>query len=232
MVSDSKRVVPEAIFYLNKIMLNCIEKLTNEPIDEYQPLSMSLILSKSGIQVSNSSLFIDCLSLLLKFSNLYIGAASFVDLFSPILDTLAKAKESTQLTTSLREKINECGNLNQMVTKSLIRKTLQCQIKKAVAIKSFVPKFSDSYSFDKKSNDPNKERAEKQKLTRQYKKEFRGASRELRKDGEFLQRQRLDAIKEKDIQYKKKIDGIMGGLANQEGIMREFEKKDKKRRRK
>jgi nucleolar protein 14 len=49
----------------------------------------------------------------------------------------------------------------------------------------------------------------------------------LRKDSEFSARERLDEIKGKDAVYKRR-DGIMGGLANQEGAMRGYEKEKEK----
>ncbi len=61
-----------------------------------------------------------------------------------------------------------------------------------------------------RSHDPNKQRNEKQKLTRQVKKEFRGAQRELRRDAEFIARERVGEIKKKDQAYKAKIQKIIG----------------------
>lgn len=59
---------------------------------------------------------------------------------------------------------------------------------------------------------------------------MKGAMRELRKDADFIAREKIKVTKEKDQEYKKKMDKIMGQLANQEGAMRGYEKEKKKSR--
>ena len=85
--------------------------------------------------------------------------------------------------------------------------------------------------MDRKNNDPNRERAEQQKLKYEHKKEFKGAVRELKRDADFIATRRLKEIKENDLRYKKKINVIMGQLSTQEGAMRGYEKEKKKSRR-
>lgn len=85
--------------------------------------------------------------------------------------------------------------------------------------------------MDRKSNDPNRERAEQQKLKYEHKKEFKGAVRELKRDANFIATQKLKEIKANDEKYKKKLNGIMGQLSTQEGAMRGYEKEKKKARR-
>jgi nucleolar protein 14 len=103
--------------------------------------------------------------------------------------------------------------------------------RKAIPIKTYLPKFQTNYSLDR-GNDPNRERVLDQKLKSEYKKEFKGAVRELRKDASFKARQKLKEQKEKDVIYKKKMDKIVGQLAEQEGAMRGFEKEKSKKRKK
>ncbi|KAJ2997871.1 nucleolar complex protein 14 [Globomyces sp. JEL0801] len=115
---------------------------------------------------------------------------------------------------------------------TLKRKPLQLQKRKAIPIKTFAPKFHTTYSLDKKY-DGDRARAEDSKAKAEYRKEFKGAIRELRKDAAYLGREKLERTKEKDRQYKKKMDKIKGSLAEQEGAMRGYEKlakKDKKKR--
>lgn len=54
--------------------------------------------------------------------------------------------------------------------------------------------------------------------------------RELRKDAAFVARKRIDEKKEKDVEYKRKMDKIMGQLGSQEGAMRGYEREVKKAR--
>lgn len=100
-----------------------------------------------------------------------------------------------------------------------------------MAIKTYVPKFENSYSLDKRY-DPNRERAQEGKSKAEYKKEFKGAIRELRKDAAQAAADKVSRIKAADAHYKKKMDKIVGGLAEQEGSMRGFEKMKKKGKKK
>ena len=54
-------------------------------------------------------------------------------------------------------------------------------------------------------------------MIHKYKKEMKGAVRELKKDTRFLARQKLSEVMERDAERKRKVKEIMGGLAHQEG---------------
>ena len=67
----------------------------------------------------------------------------------------------------------------------------------AAAIKQFNPAFDDDFQPDV-SMDPDRERAERQKLRRKTKKEMKGAIRELRKDNAFLSAEREKERRKRD----------------------------------
>jgi nucleolar protein 14 len=113
----------------------------------------------------------------------------------------------------------------------LKQQPLQNLARKNIPIKSYLPKFQTTYSIDKKY-DSNPTRVSDQKLKKEYKQEFKGAVRELRKDAIFKNREKLKEGKLKDLVYKKKMDKIRGALDEQEGAMRGFEKEKKKGKKK
>jgi nucleolar protein 14 len=82
---------------------------------------------------------------------------------------------------------------------------------------------------DKKRPHPNRDQQQLSKLKFQYKKEFKGAIRELRKDADFIAREKVKQKREEDAAYQKKMNTIMGQLAEQEGAMRGYEKVKKKK---
>ena len=95
-------------------------------------------------------------------------------------------------------------------------------------LKYFIDYFNTySFSIDK-HYDPDKERAKINKLKSQYKKERKGAIRELRKDGQFIARQHIYEIKEKDFTYKRKINSIMDILENEQSEKKAYEKLKRK----
>jgi nucleolar protein 14 len=161
-----------------------------------------------------------------KYSVLYIESPALIELFAPAFNILHPHK-SSKILAPFEESLSV-----KLDTKRSKRTPLRLQDRKPMAVTTYLPRFDTNFSLDRKSNDPNRERANKHKLDRQYTKEYRGAVRELRKDSDFVARAKLDEVKRKDGEYKKKIDGIMGGLANQEGAMRGYEKeKDKMKKR-
>lgn len=83
-----------------------------------------------------------------------------------------------------------------------------------------------SFSIDK-YYDTNKDRAKINKLKSQYKREHKGAIRELRKDSQFIAKQHIIEIKEKDVVYKKKINRIRGTLENEQSEKKAYEKAKK-----
>ena len=85
----------------------------------------------------------------------------------------------------------------------------------------------NSYSIDKRY-DPDRERADSKKVAFQYKKEMKGAIRELRKDAKFIAHHEMKERKEKDVAYKARMNKIMGDLAQQEGAMRGYERQQKR----
>src|SRR5258708_4840404 len=111
------------------------------------------------------------------------------------------------------------------------RKPLTPHEHKPVPIPTYAPKFDAAYSFSK-SKDPDRERNESAKLKALYRKEFKGAMRELRKDNKFMATQRAKIQAEKDEAYKKKMAKVHGEIqeerAEEKRYLRE-KAKDKKR---
>ena len=116
----------------------------------------------------------------------------------------------------------------------LARRPLELHHHKPLAIKTSIPKFEESFNPDK-HYDPDRERAEANKLRAEHKKERKGAMRELRKDANFIARESLREKKERDAAYEKKyrrlvaeIQGEEGREAKQYDREKEMRKKSKK----
>ena len=84
------------------------------------------------------------------------------------------------------------------------RKPLLLQHHKPIPIATFIPKFDEGFNPNRKF-DPDTERAEANKIRSLYKKEKKGAIREIRKDNKFLAgaEQKIKAVK--DAEYSKKV---------------------------
>lgn len=68
---------------------------------------------------------------------------------------------------------------------------------------------------------------QREKLLSKYKKEMKGAIREIRKDGRFLQKVKLREQHRADEDRHRRVKEILGGCANQEGEIRNLKRKRK-----
>ncbi|KAF8928499.1 Nop14-like protein [Dissophora ornata] len=245
--SLSKRAVPEAINFLSSSLVYLAPKGTFSDIDslpgqfpvfeidhaalqmttkglesvEVERLSMEMFrmkdaaLEKNSYRVSAMSASAD---LLMKYALLYASTSAFKEMFEgpiALLKTLSSLPHfSSSLKSQLEKSLDRIQKLDTFSTDS--RAPLQMQAHKPVPIASYVPKFEEGYSMDK-HYDPDVERAQAHKLEVQYKKEKKGAIRELRKDAQFVAREKLKVQREKDSEYNAKIKGIMSGLEADQG---------------
>lgn len=65
---------------------------------------------------------------------------------------------------------------------------------------------------------------DKQKLRYKYKKEFKGAIREIRKDNQFLAKQKLKEQLERDTERMRKVKEIEHLLSSQQGEVNEMKR--------
>ncbi|KAJ3087507.1 nucleolar complex protein 14 [Quaeritorhiza haematococci] len=169
------------------------------------------------------------LSLLQQYAQLYRSNPSAIEIFKPIVQILDICDAEADFGTSVQELMKKARNAVQTIVfeSQHNRKPLQLQKRKPVPIATYVPKFQENYSIDRK-HDRNRQRSEMSKLRKQHSQEMKGARRELRKDADFIARQKLKAVRERDAEYKKRINGIVGQLADQEGAMRGYERAKKR----
>lgn len=98
----------------------------------------------------------------------------------------------------------------------LSRRPLELHHHRPLAIKTFIPKFEETFDPDK-HYDPDRERAELAKLKKEHKRERKGAMRELRKDANFMAREKLRVKKAKDEAYEKKFKRLVAEIQSEEG---------------
>ncbi|KAK3817642.1 MAG: Nop14-like protein [Benniella sp.] len=245
--SLSKRVVPEAINFLSSSLVLLSPKGTFSDVDslpgsfpivdvdvaalqmtstglksvEVVRLSMEMFKSKDAALERNNhrvAAMSAAADLLVKYALLHASTSAFKEIFDgpmQLLKTLASVPHfSPSLKGSINKALDRIQKLDSFSTDS--RTPLQMQAHKPVPIASYVPKFEEGYSLDK-HYDPDVERAQSHKLKAQVKKEKKGAIRELRKDAQFIAREKLRAQREKDAEYNAKIKGIMSGLEADQG---------------
>jgi nucleolar protein 14 len=147
------------------------------------------------------------------------GAPAFFEVFEPVLriiQHLARCRSSLPKTTrAALGKLTENLNVQLRLAHSN-RRPLELHHHKPLAIKMAIPKFEESFNPDK-HYDPDHERSESAKLRKEFKREQKGAIRDLRKDTKALARESLREKKEKDAAYEKKYKRLIAEIQGEEG---------------
>lgn len=103
------------------------------------------------------------------------------------------------------------------------RRPLTLQAHKPIPIKTYLPKFEDGYAPGRHF-DPDSERNETQKLQALVRKERKGAIRELRKDNRFLAGEKARLQREKDDQYRTKMNRVRASMELERADEKRFER--------
>ncbi|KAF9514135.1 hypothetical protein BS47DRAFT_1343462 [Hydnum rufescens UP504] len=243
--SLSKRLVPEAInFLLNSLAHLAPHALTAEALPgsfsspDFNALPKLDLDPKltSGDGPDAEQHKVDLLAmtygLLGKFATLYNSLDGFIELFQPCVDICGKIKVA-DLSKGLQKFHTDCADsITRMITFALkARKPLALQAHKPIPIASYVPKFDAGYSFQKR-HDPDSQRNAGSKLKALYRKEHKGAMRELRKDNKFLAGEQARRQAEKDTAYKSRMAKVHGELqlerAEEKAMQREKAKNSRR----
>ncbi|KAI3391017.1 hypothetical protein diail_8112 [Diaporthe ilicicola] len=252
----AKRYVPEVMnFLLNTICALAPEKpkrkLGHFPIHEPSPAIRTKGAKKTAIRKLHCN---DCrtsetelpgerkvailsttISSLMAASETWAGKPSFFETFEPALRTLefltSKPNRAHIPDAVLQDAEKVVTHLSRALkVATLSRRPLELHHHKPLAIKTFIPKFEDGFDPEK-HYDPDRERAELAKLRAEHKKERKGAMRELRKDANFLAREKLRLKKEKDAAYEKKYKRLVAEIQGEEGhAANEYERERQKRK--
>nr|OQO28625.1 hypothetical protein B0A51_03342 [Rachicladosporium sp. CCFEE 5018] len=152
--------------------------------------------------------------------DLWKAQPAFTPIFTPFVPLL---KNSTHPTAK-----SITRTLTILLTSAqLSLRPLQLHNHKPLAIRSSIPKFEESFNPDK-HYDPDKERSDSAKLAKEFKREKKGALRELRKDANFVAREQLREKRERDQAYEKKYRRLVAEIQGEEG--RESKEYDKVKR--
>ncbi|KAF9761983.1 hypothetical protein IL306_003600 [Fusarium sp. DS 682] len=151
----------------------------------------------------------------------WTGKSAFIETFGQavgLLKHLGSKACRSQLPAALNERIDKLQTKFDRMLKvaQLSRRNVELHHHRPLAIKTYVPKFEETFDPDK-HYDPDRERAELAKLKKEHKKERKGALRELRKDANFMAREKLRIKKAKDEAYEKKYKRLVAEIQSEEG---------------
>uniref|UniRef100_A0AAV2LQ83 Uncharacterized protein n=1 Tax=Knipowitschia caucasica TaxID=637954 RepID=A0AAV2LQ83_KNICA len=165
------------------------------------------------------------LDLVKRCSLLYQDLPSYTQVFTPIHTLLSRHLPAEDLPEVLHTLHSEI--LETIVTAATPRSALIFEKKKPIPLKLLTPKIVEILDYGKKRGSTREER-ERERLKHKYKKEFKGALREIRKDSRFLAREKLSDVMHKDFERKRKVKELLGSLATQEGEWKALKRRKKK----
>jgi nucleolar protein 14 len=169
-------------------------------------------------------------------ADMWTGKDAFIESFGQAVKVLKHTTSKacrTRLPSQIIDKTEKlAAKLERMLSLAQIsRRALELHHHRPLAIKTYIPKFEATFDPDK-HYDPDRERAELAKLKAEHKKERKGAMRELRKDANFMAREKLRIKKAKDEAYEKKYKRIVAEIQSEEGKeANEYEREKKARKR-
>ncbi|KAJ5491525.1 hypothetical protein N7539_003092 [Penicillium diatomitis] len=159
-------------------------------------------------------------SLLDTASDLWADMSAFIEIFTPVHSVLTHIRQcfKNKLFAAGRDHVQATIDKidSHLAQSRLARRPLLLHNHRPLAIKSAIPKFEENFNPDK-HYDPDRERAENNRLKAEYKREKKGAMRELRKDASFIAREKLREKKERDAEYEKKYKRLIAEIQSEEG---------------
>lgn len=177
-------------------------------------------LSPQSAEELKVSLVGTFISLLDYAADLWSAKSAFFEIFEPARTVLRHLRRacSKRVPTALEDQIvSTLDKFDKLSSEArLARRPLLLHNHRPLAIKTAIPKFEEDFNPDR-HYDPNRERAELNKLKAEYKRERKGALRELRKDAHFLAREALREKKERDAEYEKKFKRLIAEIQGEEG---------------
>jgi len=241
-VKDSKRLVPELLVFLEGLLEQGFLKT---PTNEGCRLHMTIPLffadvsgSEKKAQVPLSALFSKdndnitfisrdfrsaCLSATLSMVRqvhaLYSPLPSSPELFKGIEDALLRAGSGPEIQATLEDLSREHKKMRVPLA----------QVIKPPTIKQFSPAFEEDFRPGK-DYDPSAQRAEIRKLSKKFKKEKRGAIKELRRDTSFLANEKRKLAEKVDKKSSDKMKKVKQDLEAQQKDTNYFAREGKKKR--
>lgn len=196
---------------------------SSDTVGKRRPLSFWDVLSapphtEADTQTFKIALVETQIALVQNMAELWAEKSAFCEVFSIIYSVLRFIQKSGKLNDKTMEDCRTAANkVHEQLLQSLsARRPLRLHNHRPLAIKTFIPKFEESYNPDK-HYDPDRDRAELSKLKAEHKRERKGALRELRKDANFIARESLKEKKERDSAYEKKYKRLVAEIQGEEG---------------
>ncbi|CAK9782291.1 Nop14-like protein [Cutaneotrichosporon oleaginosum] len=243
---ESRRLVPEAVNFLASTILALLKRKKDARtvrafpnlvaaelhlgagVAPHHPVN--LLSARTDGEQARSNLLAVSLRLIQSYGTLYASLDAFAELFSPLASVLSSSR--IKLCPELKALFTQTSAQleNQLRLAMSSRAPLALQDHKPIPIASYAPKFESDFAPGR-HYDPDVERNAAAKLRAEYKKERKGAIRELRKDNRFLAAERAREQAKKDDEYNAKMRKAHGSLNAERAEEKEMEREKRREKR-
>ncbi|XP_069679275.1 nucleolar protein 14 [Periplaneta americana] len=200
--------------------------LPEHSIDSYEETQLMNIDDLRGINSEKTNFNIRALhtavKLLLEFCEHFWNVTSNYIIFNPVAITLKKLdveKYPSVLIKDIQRLFAKVEEKRQQKLEFLV-----LEKKKPKALRLYEPRIEEVFDT-KKRRIMGKERQEREKLLHKYKREMKGAVREIRRDKSFLAKLKHKEIMRNDMERKNKVKEIFGSASMQQGELRKLRRK-------
>lgn len=248
---SSKRFAPSAINFLRGVIYTATPKHLIQGIRMIPPfktigeLSNILVLDGDqsnadinpiGIRMKAADLvcedledeykirtLLTAVNMLNEFKNNFDELEAVYSIFEPIYKLL-KSNKFDKYPPEARKHIKKLKkDLRELSAREL--KYLVLEKKRPKPLRMYEPKIEAVYD-GKKHKPMSKEKAEREKLLHKYKKEMKGAIREIRRDRSFLAKVQIKQQIKSDAERKRKVKEIFGEAAMQQSELKKLKRKN------
>lgn len=145
--------------------------------------------------------------------------------FPPLLESLCM---ENRLPQRIKKELKDLQELMSSIKQTTLNYLVSAP-KRPKPLKLYEPNIQQVYTDGKQHRPISKEKQESEKLLHRYKREKKGALREIRKDRDFLAKIRIKQQLKSDAERKDKVREIFGQASMQQGEMRKLSKGKKKK---
>ncbi|XP_015181377.1 PREDICTED: nucleolar protein 14 homolog [Polistes dominula] len=161
-------------------------------------------------------------NLITEFKNQLQELDSVYSIFEPIMKLL-KENPCNGYPSSLKKNIKQlCEEIINLKSKKL--EYIVREKKRPKPLRQYEPRIEKVYD-GKKHKPMSKEKAEREKLLHKYKRETKGAIREIRRDRAFLSKLQIKQQIKSDTERKRKVKEIFGDAAKQQSELKKLKRK-------
>lgn len=206
---------------VDEISLNLVE-----PIDIFNVCNNSEDVVNDEVK---SKIILTALKLVSKFVKLYMDMTMFKEMFTSLHSILILLQKLNWNSETLDQLLStNIKDIEDGIENTKIEHLTLLSSKRPKMIKLLEPAFEDNVGepFRKGSNKvTSRTQKDHDRLAHKYKREIKGAVREIRKDTKFLASEKLKEQLANDEERRNKVKRLYGLLANQEGDVKKIQRK-------